>query len=283
MDTENKYVIMAATDLTSVGQYAVDHAAEYAKLLNGRLIVLHVVNNDTKAKIRKEDKTLEALSGIMQDICDKVKSEYGVEVVYELPEGSIFTTIRECALKFHIDYLFIGTHGKKGSQFLVGGFAIKVVISSPAPIFVVKKPAFGTQYKNIVYPLDSCPGSKQKINVALNLNKSLGTTFHFLVYCPEEDPNKNRTLAMWGQLEKILTNGKVPYTKENYTKSFGFENAIVAHALKHKADAIMLNTDPEKFTWSPLQLPEEKIIYNKDGITILCVNSKNMNRVIGGL
>jgi len=283
MDAENKHVVMAATDLTSVGQYAIDHAAEYAKLLNGRLIVLHVVNNDTKAKLRKENKTLEALSGMMQDICDKVKSEYGVEVSYELPEGTIFTTIGESALKFHVDYLFMGTHGKKGSQFLVGGFAIKVVTSSPAPMFVVQKPASGSQYKNIIYPLDSCPGSKQKINVALNLNKSLGTTFHFLVYCPEEDPNKNRTLAMWGQLEKILANCKVPYTKENFTKSSGFENAIVAHALKHNADAIMLNTDPEKFTWSPLQLPEEKIIYNKDGIIILCVNSKNMNRVVGGL
>lgn len=283
MDTENKYVIMAATDLTSVGQYAIDHAAEFAKLLNGRLIVLHVVNNDAKAKLRKEHKTLEALSGIMQDICDKVKSEYGVEASYELPEGTIFSTIGESALKLHVDYLFMGTHGKKGSQFLVGGFAIKVVTSSPAPMFVVHKPASGSQYKNIVYPLDSCPGSKQKINVALHLRKSLGTTFHFLVFCPEEDPNKNRTLAMWGQLEKILGNCKVSYTKENYTKSNGFENALVAHALKHKADAIMLNTDPEKFTWSPLPLPEEKIIYNKEGITILCVNSKNMNRVIGGL
>ena len=100
---------------------------------------------------------------------------------------------------------------------------------------------------------------------------------------PENDLNVNRTKAARSQIEKILKDHNATYTIEKYTKLNGFENAVVAHAKNINADAIILNTDPEKFNWSPLQLPEEKIIYNKEGIIVLCVNAKNMNRIVGGL
>jgi len=283
MEQVSKKVIISVTDFTPIGQYSVDNAAEFTKLIKGKLMVLHVVTKDTKAKLRKEKKCTKTLDECMQQICNKVQEDYGIEASYVLPEGNIFDTLGSTASTLNADFVFMGIHGKKGIEFLVGGNAIKVITRCSVPIFVVHKPASGKDFKNFIYPLDSCPGAKQKIKIAMELQKITGTTFHFFVYMPENDPNVNRTKAAWSQIEKILKDHNATYTIEKYTKLNGFENAVVALAKNINADAIILNTDPEKFTWSPLQLPEEKIIYNKEGITVLCVNAKNMNRIVGGL
>jgi len=282
MEPEKKEVILVATDFTSIGDHAIDNAAQMARLTGAKLIILHVVNQATKSNLQKEKKTLDHVGTRLLDICKKVEAKYGVEADYLAPSGSIFTTIAETARNTEATYLFMGTHGKKGMQFLLGSFALKVVTSSPAPMFVFKKPNKSNKFASFVYPLDTELGSKQKVKWALELHKSLGSTFHILIYFPNDGPIQRKMAGDLKQVTQILEKHKIPYTETYHKALKGFDQAIINHAIEKKADAIMLSTDPEKITWNPFGSPEEKIIYNKEGIPVLCINSKDLKVIIGG-
>ncbi len=282
MEPEKKEVILVATDFTSIGDHAIDNAAQMARLTGAKLIILHVVNQTTKSNLQKEKKSLDHVGNRLLDICKNVESKYGIEADYLAPAGSIFTTIAETARNTEATYLFMGTHGKKGMQFLLGSFALKVVTSSPAPMFVVKKPNGGNKFASFLYPLDTELGSKQKVKWAIELHKSLGSTFHILIYYPNDGPIQRKMSGDLKQVTQILEKHKIPYTETYHKALKGWNQAIIDHAITKKADAIMLSTDPEKITWNPFGSPEERIIYNKEGIPVLCINSKDLKVIIGG-
>ncbi|MEE4176247.1 MAG: universal stress protein [Bacteroides sp.] len=282
MEPEKKEVILVATDFTKIGDYAIDNAAQMARLTGAKLVVLHVVNETTKSKLKKEKKTIDSIGSRLNDICKKIESQYGIEADFMAPEGSIFNTIAETAKTTEATYLFMGTHGKNGVQFLLGSFALKVITTSPAPMFVVKKQSENNKFKNFVYPLDTELGSKQKVKWAIELNQALGSAFHILVYFPNDEPIQRKMTGDLKQVTKILDQYKVPYTIGYHKSIKGFEQAVVNLALEKKADAIMMSTDPEKITWNPFGSPEEKLIYNKEGIPVLCINSQDLKVIIGG-
>jgi len=281
MEPEKKEVFLVATDFTAIGDHAIDNAAQMARLTGAKLIVLHVINQTTKSNLQKEKKNLDYVGNKLLEICKKVEAQYGVEVDYLAPAGSIFTTIAETAKTTEAKYLFMGTHGKKGIQFLLGSFALKVVTSSPAPMLVVKKPASGNKFRSFIYPLDTELGSKQKVKWAVDLNKSLGSEFHIIVYYPNDEPTQRKMTGDLKQMIKILEQHKVPHTVTYHKKLKGFDQRIIEYAKEKNADAIMLSTDPEKITWNPFGAPEERIIYNKEGIPVLCINSKDLKVIIG--
>lgn len=282
MEPEKKEVILVATDFTKIGDYAIDNAAQMARLTRSKLIVLHVVNETTKNNLKREKKHLDSIGAKLKEICKKVEGQYGIEADFLAPEGSIFSAIAETANTTEASYLFMGTHGKNGIQFLLGSFALKVITTSPVPMFVVKKPSEGNKFKTFIYPLDTELGSKQKVKWAIELNHTLGSEFHFLVYFPNDEPIQRKMNGDLKQVTKILEQYNVPYTIAYHKSVKGFEQAVVNLALEKKADAIMMSTDPEKITWNPFGSPEEKLIYNKEGIPVLCINSQDLKVIIGG-
>ena len=282
MEPEKKDVILVATDFTKIGEYALDNAGQMARLTGAKIIVLHVVNEKTKSNLKKEKKNIDFIGTRLNEICKNLESKFGVEADFMAPEGSIFSAIAETAKTTEATYLFLGTHGKKGIQFLLGSFALKVITSSPAPMFVVKKPSQGSHFKNFIYPLDTELGSKQKVKWAIELNQALGTTFHILVYYPNDEPIQRKMNGDLKQVTKIMDQYNVTYTIGYHKAVKGFEQAIVNLALEKKADAIMMSTDPDKITWNPFGSPEEKLIYNKEGIPVLCINSQDLKVIIGG-
>ncbi len=282
MEPDKKEVILVTTDFTAIGDHAIDNAAQLARLCGrAKLILLHVINQTTKSNLQKEKKNLGIVGQRLLETCKKVEAQYGIEADYLAPSGSIFSTIAETAKTTEAKYLFMGTHGKKGIQFLLGSFALKVVTSSPAPMFVVKKPANGNKFKSFIYPLDLEVGSKQKIKWALALNKSLGSEFHLIVYYPNDEPTQRKMTGDLRQITKILEQNNVSFTVEYHKKLKGFDQRIIQHAKEKNADAIMISTDPKKITWNPFGSFEERIIYNKEGIPVLCINSKDLKVIIG--
>ena len=97
-----------------------------ARLTGAKLVVLHVVNEKTKSMLKRENKKIDSIGTRLNEICKKVEAQHGVEADFLAPEGSIFSTIAETARNTEATYLFLGTHGKKGVQFLLGSFALKV-------------------------------------------------------------------------------------------------------------------------------------------------------------
>ena len=282
METTEQNVIMVATDFSPIGDVAIDHAANMAKLLNSKLVVLHVINTTTRKKLLDGKKNTDPVAEKLNAIIQKVKAEYGIAAEYLAPQGSIFSTIAEAARNVDARFLFLGTHGKKGMQFLLGSFALKVVTTSPAPVVVVQEQAKDSSYKNIVYPLNLEIGSKQKVKWASFMHKYFGSEIHIIVYNISDDATQRKLKADLHQVERILAQNNVKYTSTIADAKGSFGKQIIDFATEKKADAIMISTDPEGLSWNPFGTETERIIYNMSKIPVICINSKDLKVIIGG-
>ncbi|MBS4013747.1 MAG: universal stress protein [Bacteroidetes bacterium] len=284
MESENNNVILVASDFTPIGEYAVDNAIAMAKLINYKICVLHVINQATKAALKKENKSLEFIYDKLKEISNDIKQKHGIDCDYVAKEGSIFSAIAEVADTIGAAYLFIGTHGKKGIQMLLGSFALKVVKSSPVPIFVLQKMAEGIKYKDVVFPLDIAMGSKQKVKWAITLHKQFQSTFHIFCLNPGDAYMRNRLRADLNQVKRIMEKHNIPHTETFHNhKGPAFSKQVVNFAKEKNADFIMISTDPDKISWSLWGSDDERIIYNQEKIPVMCINAQDLKVIIGGL
>lgn len=154
--------ILVPTDFSDVAEYAMDHAAEIARLFNHKICLLHVVSRKM-SPIAGEN----PLQGKIERIAAQLVQKTGLQVSSMLREGSIFSTVSEVADEISAEFIVMGIHGKKGVQHLVGSYAYKVVVSANVPVLVVKDLHHHVGYHNIVVPIDFSQNSTQKVRQAI--------------------------------------------------------------------------------------------------------------------
>ncbi len=126
MSFENILIPVDGNELTNA---AVDQGVALAKLANGKITALYVVESKKK---------LTSAHSATEYILKKCKDE-GVEVT-ELIENGIPAPV---ILKKSSDYdvIVMGTAGKKGmTKLIVGSVAESVIRSSMCPVIVVRSP-----------------------------------------------------------------------------------------------------------------------------------------------
>src|ERR1035437_6289450 len=155
-------IVLVPTEFSEVCNNAASQAVDTAKLLNYKVVLLHVVDNDTKAYLKDEKLPAEAIDKMLSDLANELHVQGGVTVEYLSREGSIFTTISEVANEIGANLVYLGTHGKTGIQRFTGSFALKVVVSSEVPVVVVQKRPYTTQYKDIVLPISTDLSTEEK-------------------------------------------------------------------------------------------------------------------------
>ncbi|MFW6248254.1 MAG: universal stress protein, partial [Bacteroidota bacterium] len=127
MENENKKIILVAYDFTKVGDIAIQNATQMAKVLKFDLCLLHVINKNTRSKLRKNNETPEILNKRLKTIAEKVKQKDQVSTDFMTCEGSLFTSVAKIAREIDAKFLVFGTHGKKGIQFVLGSYALKLI------------------------------------------------------------------------------------------------------------------------------------------------------------
>ena len=137
MESMLKKIILVPTDFSEVCANAINQAAGAAKHLQYKLVLLHVIDKNTKAFLKNEGQAVDYVNQQLNNIAADVISEFGVEVEGIAKEGDIFTTISEVATDIDASFMYLGTHGKVGMQKLTGSYALKVVTNSPIPVIVV--------------------------------------------------------------------------------------------------------------------------------------------------
>ncbi len=148
---------------------------------------------------------------------------------------------------------------------------------------IVQKPVENIDYKRIVYPLDLQVGSKQKVKWARILNQTAGSHYEILVDSYNDETTNRKLRADLKQVSNILDQSNIPYSVSFASSKGSFANHIIEFARATNADAIMVTSDPDKLTWNPFNKEEERVLYNKEKIPVMFINSKNLKLVIGGV
>ncbi len=273
-------LILVPTDFSEVCTNAANKAAEAAGFLKFKVVLLHVINKETKSYLKSENLALEAIDERLKALADDLKKNHNVEVEYLTEEGSIFDVIPEVAKDLGANLMYLGTHGKVGMQHLTGSFAIKVVTSSPCPVIVVQKRPFDKGYKNVVLPITSEAGPWEKTKWAVYMAKQFGSTIQMLLPNNPAPEVKSAAERIAGYFEK----NDVTHFLSIAAKGGNFSKQIIEFATAGNTDLIMIMTNPDKgFSKFIMGSYDEDMLFNVSQIPVMCINPRKFNYEILGL
>jgi len=280
MDRTKIDIILVPTDFSEVCANAANQAAEAARWLNSKVLLLHVINNETKSYLKNENLPVSAIDDKLKELAASLTASYGIPVNYLSREGSIFSEIADVAKEFEVSMVYLGTHGKAGLQRLTGSFALKVITSSTAPVVVVQKRPFSDGYKKIVLPVTSEAGPHEKTQWAVFIAKKFNATIHLYRTADATDEVYNATK----QMEGYFTKNEVSFVERTAEKNTNFAKQVIDYATTNNADMIMIMTDPDKSLASYiLGRYDEEMIFNPSQIPVMCINPRKFNYEVIGL
>ncbi len=271
--TENmNNIVLVPTDFTEVGDNAISQAAEAAKFLSYKVVVLHVIDRNTKAQLKKESLDAKTIEEKLNNIVEGLRKDYSIEAEGIAREGSIFTTISDVAKDVGANLLYLGTHGKIGLQHLTGSYALKVVTSSPAPVIVMQKRTFDKGYSHIVLPITSDAGPWEKTKWAAHIAKQFNSEIHILQMSGDHISEAVK------QITDFFTKQQISHTVRVAQKNTNFAKQVVDYATSNNANLIMIMTDPDQsFKRFILGSWDEQIIFNGSQIPVMCINPRKFN------
>lgn len=273
MEKQLKDIILVPTDFSETCRNAIDHGTELAEYLNYKLLILHVINRESKNNLKKEKLDVSAITEKLDDIANDIREQTRIEVETLTTEGSIFDKIHQSAKDKGAKLMVLGTHGKKGLQYLVGSYALKVVTKTPVPVIVVQKRGFNDGYNKIVFPVNGFTEARQQVRWAIHMARTFGSEINIFRQ-PQTDPSlKNKIKVVSAQIEEAFNKYKISYSIHEAEKQGNFAGQLITYASNVKADLIMIMTDADVFSpdfnagaW------DEKMMYNEPQIPVMCIN-----------
>ncbi len=273
--SEKKQIILIPTDFSEAADTAINHAAKVASISGDEIRLIHIVNKDTKSKLKKAGESLDDLNAKMKAQVEEIKTKYGVKADSHLREGSIFTTIGEAAEEIGARLLVMGTHGVIGMQHITGAWAVKVITSSPVPVIIVQKKAISDHgYKTMVFPIDASRETKQKVIHTISMAKHFDSEVKMFASYEDDEfliNARNNNIA-WA--ENMFKKNNVKYSVEHAGKSGGLAKQTIKYASQVNADLMVILTDEGDISVSDFVLgpDHEKVINNDAQIATMCVN-----------
>lgn len=280
MTTSDKQeLIVVAYDFTEAAEAALSHANSIAKsAANSEVRLLHVINSESKSKLKKANEHESAIYERLQSITEKNQMETGVKTSYHAEEGTIFKTIGEYLQDSNASMMVLGTHGVKGIQHIVGAFAMKVISSSPVPVIVVqnkKSPAEG--YKKIVVAIDDYKLGKNKIVHTISMAQKFNSEVFLFV---DQSSDQLFSAQIRGNLGHAVKYLEINNIKHSYTitpsKGGSFGKQLLKYSQSIDADLIVISSQKNMQNIADLLLivgkTEESIINNDSETAVLCVN-----------
>jgi len=270
MDAKMNNIILVPTDFSEVCDNAMSQAVESAKYLNYKVVLLHIIDKNSKAQLKKEGLDSSSIDKRLESYADDIRNKK-VEVATMAKEGDIFYTIAEVARDIGANLLYLGTHGKVGMQKLTGSFALKVITSSPVPVVVVQKRPLSQGYQKIVLPITSDAGPWEKTKWASFIAKNFDAEIH--VYQLDSPELKDSVKIITNHFDKNDVQYKVIKSDGSH-----FSKQVVDYATANICDMIMIMTNPDKsFSKFILGSYDEEMIFNASQIPVMCINPRKYN------
>ncbi|HEX2936484.1 MAG TPA: universal stress protein [Bacteroidales bacterium] len=275
MDSQ-KHIILVPTDFSEFGDYALEHAVKFSKLLGKEIAMIHV--------IKLEEERLDAEQKIKEK-ANEISQKFQIMPKTMVREGSIFSTIGDVANELNASMVIMGTHGRKGMQKFSGSWALKVVVKSKAPCIVVQGPPHKDTFEKIVFPVDYKREMLEKIGWLTFIAKVFNSKVYiykssskvkFLGIIRFNDKGFLRKIFSNTKLtEKHLKNNDIPYELISSEPRKDFSEQTIHFAESIGADLILISTTKSiNLADYIFAASEQNIIDNHAKIPVMCINPK---------
>ena len=272
---EVKYnsIILIPTDFSEVCGNAISHGVKLAQYLGYKVAVLHVINKETEALLKRKKVGLDYIDRRLREIKNYYEKKYDISITTMTREGSIFTEINKAVSDIKANLMILGTHGKKGLQHVFGSYALKVVMESPVPVVVVQKRTFKHGYHNIILPISTELETRQGVQWAKLMAELFKTKIHLFVASVKDPGLKSRLTIITHQITKFFDENKTPYDIEYADNTLNFPRQVLSHAVMKNSDLVMVMTRPNMdSTGFSISTWNEKLMFNEAQIPVMCIN-----------
>jgi nucleotide-binding universal stress UspA family protein len=276
LSKQHQDLIVVPYDFTAEADSAVNHASSLAKVGKDKIALIHILNNESRAAIKKKGITEVQLRDKLGQICNENSTSNGVETIFEIREGSIFSSISDFVNEEKADLVVLGTHGVSGMQRILGADVLRILEGCHAPGIVVQmRPPDSDGYSSIVVPIDENKFGKNKLAYASAVAKYFDASV-----CIYADYSSDKALS-------VLIANNVRFAKELFDKNGvkvdvvsheeskgDFPKAVVRYATAMSADLIVISSRPDEVNIVDLFFgrTEEELINNAAMIPVMCVN-----------
>lgn len=267
--------ILILTDFSKVCNNAINHGAEIARSIGARIVLLHVINADSLAFLKKNSFNNDYIETQLNDLRTQLEQSYGIIVQTIKEEGKLVPTISRISREVHADMVVFGTHGKTGIQKITGGHAMKVIYGLDIPILVVQKRTFGMGYKKIIFPINISTSYSVKIDWTIFIATAFQAEVFIYIMKTEEAHIQRAMLKLVEEITDTFIAHKIPFTIDQAQSAVNFPKQINKYAEEKNADLIMIKVANDEFEPSfILGAIEEQTIYNHSNIPVFCAQKK---------
>ena len=276
-------IILVPTDFSEVCHNAIDHSVKIAEEINFKVCIYHVINKDTYTFFGSKENINQAVKEKLQGLIDEFRLNHNVEMEYAYEDGNIFDLIHKKAAEIGANIIILGTHGKKGMQYLLGSHALKVIKEAQMPTLVVQKKKFAG-YKDILLPVNSFTEARQKVGAAIDVANKFDSTIHIFKELVKDTVEANRINIITKHISEAFKKANVSFSIETAIKSGDSPKVAVDYAVENNLDLIMILTEPEiGTTYFNLGPWNEKIMFNDAQIPVMCINPVEYSKIFLGL
>ncbi len=280
MEDKLNQIVLIPTDFSEVCQNAIDHGTEIAEFLNYKICLLHVINKETRHRLKKENKGIDSIETKLKDICSSISKKSKIEADFVMCEGSIFSEIHRVTSEIKANLVVLGIHEKTGLQYLFGSHALKVVTKSPVPVIVVQKRSFNEGYKKIVFPITDFTEDRQKVMMAIYFAQKFNSTIHIFKIHQTDPGISSKIEISEHQIEEAFKKYNIHYTVETSKRHQHFAKQVIEYSTAQNADLIMIMTEPDMY--SPdfnIGLWDNKLMFNDSQIPVMCFNPVQLGNI----
>ncbi len=258
--------ILVPYDFTDIAMHAVEHAIDFSK---GKNIAITLLN------IAKKESEIKDLTDKLSEEAKKISDSLGVKPNIIVREGTIFKTINQVAEETEAMLVVMGTHGIKGLQKLTGSWALKVIVGSKIPYFVVQDSPSNTPVRKMVFPVDFKTENKEKLHWAEFISKFLNTKIYLFSTSGKDGALEPRTKANLVFCKNFLTEKGIEYELSLSEGTSSFSQETINFAKKIEANGIIIMTTRDiAFHDYVLGANEQQIIANDSKIPVLVINPR---------
>ena len=280
-------IILVPVDFTETTLHAVKYAVNIADKSprNFKIMLLHVINKESRSKLKKESQGLETIFEDLKRIKTSIQKEFMIEVDYIAKEGSIFEVIQEVATNIGASLMVVGTHGKKGLQHLFGSYAFRVVAQSPCSVIVIQNDTpIPQEIGKVMFPVNIFTEPRQQVQHAIRMANNLGARIIIYTQRFGDDAANYKVKVITNQIENAFSHSNVQYEIASAEKKANFAEQLIEASKDFGVDLILMMTDSSitapdfnNSSWS------ESLIFNKAAIPVMCINPIYLGEIYYGL
>ena len=252
--TPNK--ILVPVDFGDQSQIALEQAARLAKMINGEITLIYVVENTgllSRFKDPLQDEELKKeINTKLDEYITGIEKTDGVKTEKIIAVGSVYDKVAEVAEMLNAKFIVMGTNGGKGKirRRFIGSNALRIVRESRVPVITIKGKQHRDGCKNIVLPLDLTKETREKVAKAIEFAKMYGSDIRIAsVLFTTDEFIVNRLTRQLSQVKSFVEKAGVRCTAEIIKGIKGEESLgqiIIDYANKVEGDLIMIMTQQEQ-------------------------------------